>query len=185
MPFHFNPSDWYWLASDGRLWSSRAASLVSASDATYVAWLAAGNAPTPWPADASGAQTTAALQDVLSPLGLWCDLATYANAKQWAKASGGYVATINGAQVSFATSTESLALIAGKVARLQQTNPPASVQWQTGETMFVTIAVADFIAASIAIADFVQATFDKLATVMAGISAGTITMFSQIDAAFA
>ncbi|WP_316234957.1 MULTISPECIES: DUF4376 domain-containing protein [unclassified Bradyrhizobium] len=185
MAIRFIPSDWYWLASDGRIWSSRAGSLVSPGDANYVAWLAAGNAATPWPADLAGAQTTAALQKVLSPYGLWCDLAAYANAKQWAKASGGYVATINGAPVPFSTSTESLGLIAGKVARLQQANPPAAVQWQTGERTFTTIAAADFIAASIEIADFVQATFDRLATVMAGIGAGTITMFSQIDTAFA
>ncbi|WP_315701282.1 MULTISPECIES: DUF4376 domain-containing protein [unclassified Bradyrhizobium] len=185
MAFRFNLADWYWLADDGRVWSSRVAAIVPSNDQAYMAWVGAGNGPSPWPTDASGAQTSASLQEVLSPYGLWADLKAYANAKQWAKASGGYLATINGAQVPISTSTESLGLIAGKVARLQQANPPSSVQWQTGESTFVTIAAGDFIAASIEIADFVQATFDKLAAVMAKIDAGVITTFAQVDAGLA
>jgi hypothetical protein len=185
MPMRYDPTNWYWRAADGRVWSSSASALVAPNEQSYAAWCAAGNSPTPWPVDISGAQTTAALQDVLSPHGLWVDLKAYANAMQWAKASGGYLATINGATVPFSTSTESLGLISGKVARLQQPNPPAAVQWQTGADTFVTIAAADFFTASVAIADYVQATFDKLATVLARIDAGTITTFAQVDAGLA
>ncbi|WP_316191600.1 MULTISPECIES: DUF4376 domain-containing protein [unclassified Bradyrhizobium] len=185
MAFRFDPFDWYWIAADGRVWSSKAAALVAANDEAYVAWATGGNAATPWPTDASGAQTTAALQEVLSPYGLWVDLKAYANAKQWAKASGGYVATIGGEKVPFSTSTESLGLISGKVARLQQPNPPSTVQWQTGPSSFLSMAAADFIAASIEIADYVQLTFDKLAAVMAKIDAGIVTTFAQIDAGLA
>jgi hypothetical protein len=185
MPMRYDPTNWYWRAADGRVWSSAASSLIAANDQAYIEWCAAGNAATPWPADLSGAQTTAGLQDVLSPHGLWIDLKAYANAMQWAKASGGYLATINGSPVPFSTSTESLGLIAGKVARLQQPNPPAVVQWQTSSDTFVSIAAADFITASIAIADYVQATFDKLATVIARIDAGTISTLAQVDAGLA
>ena len=113
------------------------------------------------------------------------DLTAYANARQWATATGGRVLTLAGQQVRFATADTSLSLIAGKVARLQQSNPPATVNWQTGETTFIAIAAADFIAAAIQIADFVQATFDALQSVFAAIATGSITTTAQIDQVFA
>jgi hypothetical protein len=185
MLMRFNPANWYWLASDGRIMSSASRSIVPANDPTYGLWLTGGNSPTPWPSDTTGGQTIAALQDVLTPCGIYVDLGTYANVKQWTKAQGGYMATVAGAQVPIATTTESLALISGKAARLQQANPPATVQWQTGPASFVTIAAADFLTMAVAVTDFVQSTFDTLATVLAGIASGQITMFSQVDAAFA
>ncbi|MGC2776501.1 MAG: hypothetical protein WA418_12810, partial [Bradyrhizobium sp.] len=113
------------------------------------------------------------------------DLASYANLLQWKKAQGGCAVTVAGAQVTIATTTESLSLITSKAARLQQPNPPATVQWQTGPSTFVTIAAADFLALAVAVADFVQSTFDVLATVLSGIVSGQVTLFSQVDTAFA
>jgi len=45
---NYNPSNWYWAVggSASQVWASAAAAYVPASDATYAAWLAAGNAPT-------------------------------------------------------------------------------------------------------------------------------------------
>jgi hypothetical protein len=112
------------------------------------------------------------------------DLIAYANRRQWQKATSGYTATINGSQVTIPTTSESMSLITGKVARFQQANPPASVQWQTGATTFITIAEADFMTLAVSIADFIQSTFDKLATVIASIQGGTITTTAQIDQQF-
>jgi hypothetical protein len=123
-------------------------------------------------------------QRPLPPPPTTSDLIAYANRKQWSKATGGYTATINGAQVTISTTMESLSLITGKAARFQQANPPTSVQWRTGPTTFVTITEADFMALAVNIADFVQSTFDKLATLVVAINGGTNTRTAQIDEQF-
>lgn len=108
------------------------------------------------------------------------DLIAYANAKQWALATGGYAVTIGGQSLTFSTDGVSQSLINGLWSRLQAANPPASINWQFS-TGFVSIAAADFETAAIDIADFVQATFDALKSVLAAIAAGTITTNAQID----
>jgi hypothetical protein len=115
-------------------------------------------------------------------------LVAYANAKQWALATGGYTITMTpvggtATPILFATDGTSLTLIAGKVLRLQQAAPPASVNWQTGPTTYAMIAASGFISASIQVADFVQATFDANNSVIAAITAGTTATTAQIDAA--
>ncbi|WP_316228544.1 DUF4376 domain-containing protein [Bradyrhizobium sp. SZCCHNR2023] len=181
----FDPNNWYWLASDGRLYSSAVEGLIDAGSSDYQAWLASGKFATLWPRDDAGNQTVAALQAVLTRYGLFVDLVAYANAAQWAKATGGYVATIDGQQVTFKTDSDGRDLMTSKAARLQQPNPPAIVQWQAGPTNFVNIAAADFIRIATGADDFVQSTFDKLAAALAGIGTGSITTRAQVDAALA
>lgn len=65
------PRDWYWRASDGRLYSSAAQDLVDENDATFTAWTDAGGLPTTWPRNDAGTQTEAALVDVLTPYGIY------------------------------------------------------------------------------------------------------------------
>jgi hypothetical protein len=113
------------------------------------------------------------------------ELIGYANYAQWRKATGGCLVSISGESVPFSTSEAAMSLIAGKVSRLQQPNPPASVNWQVGPTTFKSIAAADFISASIEIADFIQSTFDELPAIFAAIAAGTYTTTAEIDAALA
>lgn len=62
----FNPPDlrdWYWKRDDGAIWSSKLGRLLTSSDSDPEVW-------TRWPRDEAGAQTDAALQDVLTPYGL-------------------------------------------------------------------------------------------------------------------
>jgi hypothetical protein len=64
----YNPANWYWIVAGdaAQLWSSAAAAYVPPGDATYQAWLAAGNAATQIDSEAS-------LADVLqaqAPAGL-------------------------------------------------------------------------------------------------------------------
>jgi hypothetical protein len=66
----FNPADWYWLASDGRVYSSKRNALVYSYDSPYMAFVAAKGAASPWPVDANGQQTTAALGAVLAAYGI-------------------------------------------------------------------------------------------------------------------
>lgn len=65
----YEPQHWYWLASDGRVFSGAMLSLVSPNDEAYKAWTVS-NVPTAWPQDEDGVQSNAALQDVLTPHGL-------------------------------------------------------------------------------------------------------------------
>ena len=143
------------------------AALVAASSSTSAGQTYSGGAfgPVPIPPAPTKAQLTA-----------------YANAKQWALATGGHSVTVNGASHVFATDPVSLTMMGGKVARLAQPSPPASFNWQTPDGAWLTIAAGDFPAVATACADFVQATFDALKTVEAQIAAATITTTAQIDA---
>lgn len=66
----YNPSDWYWLADDGRLYSSKKNKLIAAKDKDYVAWCETPYLPTRWPSDDQGEQTDSELAKVLSPYGI-------------------------------------------------------------------------------------------------------------------
>lgn len=67
----YTPADWYWAREDGAVWSSAKGDYIApAGDTAYLEWTARGNRPTTWPRDDDGAQTDAALHEVLSPHGL-------------------------------------------------------------------------------------------------------------------
>ncbi len=111
------------------------------------------------------------------------DLIAYANAKQWALATGGYTVTVDSLARTFATDPTSQALMTGKVARLSQADPPTEINWQFGSDTIVQVSAASFTTAAVHVADFVQATFDALGPILAAISSGTITTTAEIDAA--
>lgn len=66
----YNPKDWYWLASDGRIYGSASQSLIKKTNKNYKLWQEAGNLPTPWVKDHDGVESEAALADVLAAHGL-------------------------------------------------------------------------------------------------------------------
>ncbi|WP_199091550.1 hypothetical protein [Bosea sp. ASV33] len=70
----YDPKDWYWLADDGRLFSSAAGDVITDDLPAYLDWREAGHLPSLWPSDGVGAQTDAALQSVLAPYGVYLDL---------------------------------------------------------------------------------------------------------------
>lgn len=57
----YTPANWYWIVAGSTtlVWSSAATAYVALTDATYQAWLAAGNVPTPIDSEASLAQVLA------------------------------------------------------------------------------------------------------------------------------
>jgi hypothetical protein len=63
---NYTPLNWYWLAKDGRIYSSFKNALVYSYDTGYLAFLAQYGAASPWPTDISGAQTTASLQTTMT-----------------------------------------------------------------------------------------------------------------------
>ncbi|AWN43177.1 hypothetical protein [Methylobacterium durans] len=66
----FTPSDWYWQADNGRVFSSAQGAPVPASDEAFGNWKEVGRLPTIWPRDDDGKQTDAALAEVLALYGL-------------------------------------------------------------------------------------------------------------------
>lgn len=65
------PFDWYWLRSDGQVFSSAREAIVGSTDEAYKDWTAGGLVATPWPRDDAGAETDAELRGVLRPYGIW------------------------------------------------------------------------------------------------------------------
>lgn len=65
----FNANNWYWLSSDGRVYSSAKQAIIEKNDKDFLAWQDAGNDPTPWPKKKYGKETNQALADVLANYG--------------------------------------------------------------------------------------------------------------------
>lgn len=90
----FDPTDWYWKAADGRIFSSAARSTASATDPAFTAWLEDGNTPATWPMDANDNQTSAALADTLDRYGQHFSdadrMLSDVNDRRNAKIAGGY-----------------------------------------------------------------------------------------------
>ncbi|WP_137132758.1 hypothetical protein [Rhizobium sp. FY34] len=67
---NYNHSAWYWVADDGRIYSSSCQHLIAEDDADYVNFIAAGGTPTTWPRDRAGDQTVTSMLAVVAPYGL-------------------------------------------------------------------------------------------------------------------
>ena len=176
----------YWLADDGRVYSSGRQAIVDKTDALYLAWIEEGkteddpegSVAMPWPRDGAGAQTSAALQAILSPWGLFVDLAAYAASARYAKEIGGVKAGT--AQVD--TSRQSQAMVANAYSFMQQSGA-ASTQYKT-DSGWVTVTADQMKSIALAVGTHVQACFAAESDLDAKIAAGTVTTTAQIDAAF-
>ncbi len=160
----YNPNDWYWLAEDGRVYSSKTGGLVASDNAAFVAWKG-DNArfPTIWPRDANDDQTEAALQTVLGIYpGLFAGLTTYAANKRWEKEVGGI--TVSGMLV--ATDDRSKLMIAG-ARTAADADEDFTTPWAVGDTI-VELDATQIIALSDAVLAHVQNCFSIFATVIAG-----------------
>jgi hypothetical protein len=66
----YDPKNWFWKKQDGKIYSSTAQGFVAVNDSAYVAFLASGGTPTPYPKDEAGQESEAELAAVLKPYGL-------------------------------------------------------------------------------------------------------------------
>jgi hypothetical protein len=176
----YDPLDWYWLASDGRLFASARQAIIAVSDDAYKAWLAAGNNPTPWPKDETATQTGVALQWVFDTIDapIFVDLTSYAANARFLKETGGI--TVNGAAIQ--TDRDSQAMISNAYAYVTASGA-ASVSYKTASG-FVTMDAATLKAVALAIGAHVQACFAIEGSVGAAIAAGSIKTTADVDAAF-
>ena len=175
----YDPKNWYWTADDDRIFASARIAIVDADDPDFVAWLAAGHLATPWPRDLDGGQTTAALQDVLTPYGLFADLRAYAAMKRWQAEIGGIVV----AGVPIATDDRSKLMITG--ARIKaDADAGFTTPWAVGDEVF-PLTSEQIVAISDAVLSHVSEVFAAFAATVSAIADGSITTKAEVDAAFA
>lgn len=191
----YNPSNWYWLGqpigqSSPIVYSSSVGALISTSNAGYVAWLALGNGATPWPKDETGAITTAALDDVLTSVGLpptgltaptKTQLQVYANSKLTTLFTVARTYSLGSVSVKCDTTTTTGANLAALNA-WGTANPAATTQWvdNFGAVTQITGAQAVTLASDVIV--YGQSVYAILASAMTGIAGNTITTTAQIDA---
>jgi hypothetical protein len=171
--------NWYWLADDGRLYSSASQSMVSADNPAYVAWCNS-NTATIWPRDDAGNQTDEALQEVLRPYGIFVNLAFYTGGARQKKVQGDII--VNGLRFS----TDPLTMGSLNSASIYaQGNAGGTFAWKLPDGSFVTLNDADVAALQNATNEFAQNCFKCEDTTLDGIEAGTVTTRGEVDAAFA
>jgi Domain of unknown function (DUF4376) len=179
----FNPSAWYWNVggSTTKVFSSASGSYVALADATYEAWLAAGNLPTIIDTEANLVAVLAQqapLVVVQTPAGLLA----YAAKKQGTISAGGVSVNIGGSiTVECSTDPASLVLLQG-AASIAASTPSQTFAWVPESGSPITLTAAQITTMFGAVSSFIQATFTTLAAVISAINAGTVTTKAQVDA---
>lgn len=194
MKTYFAP-DWYWVASDGRTYgSARQALVLEEADEAFLAWRADGTEPQRWPADDAGKQTTASLQAVLAPYGLFADLREYASqvqnktmAKVWSFNVAGNDAPAHTVTTNLDAGGQFAMLKVLAWGQMNASVPDAVLPYSNVDFSETTLTPAE--AASLGSqAGVIDAKgYALLNRMVAGIMATppTITTAAQIDAAFA
>lgn len=175
----FEPGDWYWIADDGRLFSSRRGRTIDAEDEAFSTFVSTIGPPSRWPEDAAGNQTDAALTAALAPYGVEISLIAYAEQKRWEKETGGIV--VNG--ISIATDDRGKQMLLGaRVAAI--TDAQFTTSWVAQDGSIHEVDFAIITALSNAVLLHVRECFATYADVKAAIEDGSIDSTGQIDQAF-
>jgi hypothetical protein len=175
----YDPTNWYWLADDGRVFASARQIIVAEDDADYLAFKQMAM-PTQWPRDMAGDQTDAELQTVLQPYNIFVTLQGYTAYKRWLKEQGGIVLSFG---MPIETDDRAQAKITG-VYSAQQINPAVLTAWHAADGTVHQLDAAQMEAMHIELLTHINDCFAISADMMAGIADGTITTHEQIDAAF-
>lgn len=175
----YEPSDWYWIRSDGAVFASARIAIVAEDDEDYQGWLGAGYRPSLWPHDEAGNETIEALQSVLAPWGLFASLEAYVRNRSYEIRLAG--AEIAGVPLKGDEST--IGLLNGLVASATR-NPDATFSFDDGANG-KTLTAAQAIDLAAAFGDWVQGTFTARIKALAGIKSGRIKTRADADAALA
>jgi len=178
VPPLYRPGSWYWLREDGAVYSSDRGAVIAEGDAEYSSWTSTGQRATPWPKDADGNQTLAALQAVL-PEGTYASLDDYA-AKVLADAQAAGV-EVNGVRVPTDLDSQShltnaftfASLVGDETVAYSDATGPVSLSLAEAKTRI--IAIGQHMKACTAVAEQVRA----------NIAANKIRAKSGVDKAFA
>jgi hypothetical protein len=182
----YNPARWYWLGTPG-LYSSAAGALISTSDSGYMAWLEGGNVASPWPIDATGAETLAALDAVLiaaglPPTELTAQLLEYANAKVNQLLAVSRTYNLSGPSVRSDTLPTPTGSDLLTLYVLGTASPSATFHWTDNFGTTTSLTGTQIVALGLAVAAYGQSVWAVMATAASGIAAGTITATTEIDA---
>ncbi|MCA1452119.1 DUF4376 domain-containing protein [Bradyrhizobium sp. BRP22] len=179
----YDPYDWYWLADDGRLYSSAETTLVQSDDADYVAWTEAGNVATTWPRDDQGNQTAAELQRVLFPYKLAVDLKAYAFYVGEQKEADGCAIT-GVAGLTEIRSDANAQLLISRYHQAVASDPSFTVPWILPDRSTVTLTATEINSIYDQLTAFIVRNYRTYSDVIAGVDGGSITTTDQIDTAF-
>jgi len=179
----YTPSNWYWIVGgdESQAWSSAAGTYVPATDATFAAWLAAGNVPT---RILDAAELIAVLQSQApgcSVMGLMS--LAQAQAAQGVSLGTAYAAAC-AQPVSFTTAgkvTKTFQADPGSVQVLQQTlaglsgaqATPAGFYWVAADNTQVPFTFADLQGLAAVMLDCGWIAFQHLQTLKAEVAAAT------------
>jgi hypothetical protein len=177
----FNAYNWYWLADDGRLFSGAKASLISDTDADYVAWSEI-NMATPWPRDDEGNQTLAELQRVLLPYVIMVDLKAYAFLARDQKEHSGCPVSV-GPITEVRTDAYTQSLIS-RYHQAAAANEAFTVAWILPDRSTTTLDKAAIDSLFSQTTDFIAGTYNTYSQVIGDIDGGSINSSDQIDQAF-
>ncbi|TCR70529.1 DUF4376 domain-containing protein [Bosea sp. BK604] len=179
-------SDWYWAASDGRVYSSARQLVTGADDEGYLAWLDINGAASPWPSTPEGEQTDAELQKALSPFGLLVGIPAHIADRRWRREVRGITVEIAGEPVLVSTQRgDDRAALHQVYSAIRDGLRQDGATFNFADGKPRSVSNADMMAAILAALAHVQAAFDLGADVLAQYEAGQIMTVADIDAAFA
>jgi hypothetical protein len=175
MLLRYAASNWYWIVGgdEANVWSSRRAASIPVNDPDYVAWLAAGNWPTP-------IATMAELEAVLAEQYPPGTLTTYTWFKRWQKEQGG-ITLASGMPIK--TDDRAQAKITGAFVAAQEL-PTVITPWHAADGTVHQLDASQIVAMNNELLTHINNCFAISAEMLAGIEAGTVTTHEEIDAAF-
>lgn len=176
----YDPTDWYWVADDGRIFASARQTLVPADDADYAEFVQMAM-PSQWPRDAAGEQTDAELQLALDPYGIFVTLQSYTAHMRWQKEQGG-ITLASGMPLK--TDDRSQAKITGAYDAAIAKTDLLPTPWHAADGTIWQLDAARITAMNTELLTHINNCFSISADCLAQIEAGTITTHAQIDAAF-
>jgi hypothetical protein len=176
-------NNWFWQASDGRIYSSARRAIVQADDSQLIQWQAINGTPPPWPKDADGKQTDDALNELLQFYGLPpFSLTAYAAEKRWEVETSGVTVNIGDEQLLMSTARgDDRTNLNSTYAAIRDglREDGATFKFVEGPR---SVSNADMATAILTALAHVQSAFDVELAVVADIEAGKITRTEEIDA---
>jgi hypothetical protein len=176
----YDPHAWFWKAEDGRVYSSARQLIVGEDDPDYIKFVEVRPA-TQWPRDLAGAQTDAALQEVLQIYSLFVTLESYAANERWKVETAGITSS---AGVPLETNDRGKTMIIG-VGLLATNDPAYTTTWVGADRELYPLTNAQLKEQVADLQRHIDACFVAYTDIATQVKAKKITTHAQIDERFA